>query len=140
MLPKSARSEARSEAEYRHPRLLRLFCRHFTLLRASRQTALCEYKLLLSNSRAKTQRRKGFEKKALRVLASLRENQKSSFPELRLKQQGTDKIVFHTLLFPVQGTVDVLPMFEVTDSGYKVSFAGNTWTIQAPSIGEWGLV
>jgi hypothetical protein len=61
-------------------------------------------------------------------------------PELRLKQQGTDKIVFHTLLFPVQGKVDILPEFDFVDSSYTVSFAGNTWTIQAPSVGEWRLV
>jgi hypothetical protein len=61
-------------------------------------------------------------------------------PELRLKQTGNDKIVFHTLLFPVQGKVDTFPTFEVTDGGYKVSFAVNTWIIKAPSVGEWKLV
>ncbi|MCP4428935.1 MAG: hypothetical protein GY803_31000, partial [Chloroflexi bacterium] len=61
-------------------------------------------------------------------------------PELRLKQEGTDNIVFHTLLFPVKGSVNALPIFEVADSGYNVTFAGNTWTIKAPSVGEWKLV
>jgi len=60
-------------------------------------------------------------------------------PELRLKQEGTDKIVFNTLLFPVQGKTETLPTFEVFDSGYNVTFTGNTWTIKAPSVGEWRL-
>jgi hypothetical protein len=60
-------------------------------------------------------------------------------PELRFKQEADGSIVFNTLLFPVSGPVVELPKFEVTASGYTISYAGKSWTITAPAKGKWTL-
>jgi len=60
-------------------------------------------------------------------------------PEGSYRQRGKEKIVFHTLIFPVQGQPQQLPEFIVTEDGYLVTYAGRSWVIAAPEEGAWKL-
>lgn len=60
-------------------------------------------------------------------------------PELAYRQKGRERIIFHTLVFPVKGRVSEMPNFEITQFGYRVSYQGRTWEIDAPEMGEWRL-
>ncbi|MGE5549926.1 MAG: heparinase II/III family protein [Bacteroidota bacterium] len=66
-------------------------------------------------------------------------DQKRPAPELSFRQRGRDEIVFHTLIFPVQGRPAEMPGFDVTPEGYAVRYGGKTWVIRAPGEGEWGV-
>lgn len=61
-------------------------------------------------------------------------------PEVSYRQKGKEAIVFHTLIFPIKGKVRSLPLFEVSQTGYRLAFEGKTWEIIAPRDGEWVLM
>lgn len=61
-------------------------------------------------------------------------------PELAYRQRNRDRIIFHTLIFPVKGRVNEMPVFEVTEFGYRVSYQGRKWEIAAPESGAWKLL
>lgn len=60
-------------------------------------------------------------------------------PELRFKQEGTDKIVFHTLLLPIDGVATTAPVFDYADNHYMVEAEGVRVRIHAPATGAWSL-
>ena len=61
-------------------------------------------------------------------------------PEVTYQQKGKNQIVFHTLIFPVTGAAKVMPAFEVSATGYRVSYQGKQWEISAPQNGAWKLL
>src|SRR5690554_827010 len=67
-------------------------------------------------------------------------DQRRPAPELSYSQRGEEKIIFHTLLFPVPGRVSCIPDFTVTEFGYSVTYQGKTRRVDAPEEGEWKLI
>jgi hypothetical protein len=61
-------------------------------------------------------------------------------PELRIERAGTGKIVFHTLLVPVEGRTGVLPDFMYQNNEYTVVLEDRTWGVAAPEQGDWELL
>ncbi|GAA0178883.1 hypothetical protein SH2C18_18570 [Clostridium sediminicola] len=64
-------------------------------------------------------------------------------PEVSYKSKGKGEIVFHTLIFPIQGKIIELPKFNKLENGeeiaYEVSYGGKKHKILAPKSGEWTL-
>lgn len=60
-------------------------------------------------------------------------------PEVSYQQTGKEQIIFHTLIFPVKEKPQQMPDFIVTDFGYRVTYQGQSWEIEAPEAGEWKL-
>ncbi|MDC7220885.1 MAG: alginate lyase family protein [Spirochaetales bacterium] len=63
-------------------------------------------------------------------------DQREPAPELSIKQKGRGKIVFNTLLFPVEGTIKEIPDYSVKDSHHKISYENRTWEITVDTKGE----
>ena len=60
-------------------------------------------------------------------------------PELSYSQHGSERIVFHTLLFPIEGRPEAPPDFAITPGGYRVSWQGLIREIEAPEAGKWRI-
>lgn len=58
-------------------------------------------------------------------------------PELRLLQEGTGRIIFHTLLLPISGRAETAPAFRLLMDGYEVSGPGFSARVHAPEEGPW---
>ena len=61
-------------------------------------------------------------------------------PELRIEQVATEKVVFHTLLMPVDGIVDSMPEFDFDGQDYLIEAPSGSCRIEAPSDGCWQLL
>lgn len=88
------------------------------------------------------------------VEANLYEGQKSPFfagwhcpyydqlraaPEVRFSMQGSERIVFHTLLLPVEGPVSEDPDFQYDSNDYRLRFGDLDLRVHAPQDGSWSL-
>ena len=62
-------------------------------------------------------------------------DQRIPAPEVGIKQKGSGKLVFHTLLFPVLGEVNEIPELQVVEDGYVVTYNNTTWNVK---VGEDG--
>lgn len=60
-------------------------------------------------------------------------------PELRFTQKGSEKLVFHTLLWPVDGPVEDIPAFDIGDGSYKITAGNKTIKIKATDDEAWRL-
>ena len=60
-------------------------------------------------------------------------------PELRFSQEGTDRIVFHTLILPIDGVASDPPAFNFADDRYTVRSDNLHVSIHAPAEGDWSL-
>lgn len=60
-------------------------------------------------------------------------------PELRIHQAATGKLVFHTLLFPLEGKVGEVPGFRYETGIYQIEREGQSWRVAAPEEGAWQL-
>lgn len=56
-------------------------------------------------------------------------------PELSIKQTGSGKLIFHTLLFPVQGEVKEIPSLEIREEGYTVTYNNKVYDVAISSEG-----
>lgn len=60
-------------------------------------------------------------------------------PELRFTQKGSEKLVFHTLLWPCSGPVKKIPIFDIGASSYKIVDGLTTIRIKASNDAGWRL-
>ncbi|RKX30319.1 MAG: hypothetical protein DRP71_15165, partial [Verrucomicrobia bacterium] len=61
-------------------------------------------------------------------------------PEVRYTIRHSGRIVFHTLLLPVEGPVSEAPHFVYSDNNYDVRWGELDLRIHAPTDGDWSLV
>lgn len=50
-------------------------------------------------------------------------------PEAAFKKYGKQQVTFETLLLPIKGVVNTMPIFKKTNDGYYVSHEGKEWNI-----------
>ncbi|MEX0330610.1 MAG: heparinase II/III family protein [Puniceicoccaceae bacterium] len=60
-------------------------------------------------------------------------------PELRFTQESTHKIVFHTLLLPIEGPVTAIPKFSCSEDHYRVEYQNLRLQIKTPSGSDWSI-
>jgi len=60
-------------------------------------------------------------------------------PELRFRQDGSGRIVFHTLLWPVDGPVKEIPDFQVLSTHYTIQAGGSRFRIKTLGEDAWRL-
>lgn len=60
-------------------------------------------------------------------------------PEVSFRQHGRDEIVFHTLIFPVEGEPGEIPSFTATVRGYEVKRNGELWRVDTPAGDDWRM-
>jgi hypothetical protein len=61
-------------------------------------------------------------------------------PELRIEQAGSERIVFHTLLMPVDGRGGEIPEFSYQNNEYTICTEAGKWRVAAPEEGDWEYV
>ena len=60
-------------------------------------------------------------------------------PELRFAQEGSDRIVFHTLLLPIDGVASTPPVFSFAGDHYTVRAENLNVRVHSPAEGAWSL-
>jgi len=60
-------------------------------------------------------------------------------PEVRFSVRRSGRIVFHTLLLPVEGPVSEVPHFAYSENNYSIRYGELNLRIHAPADGDWSL-